>query len=97
MLNRVAKMAKRVAEDTGDPQNPLKKGERPTNVGNSTEASDEEFEDEFEDEFESEDELLEAGVDGRPDAEREAEEKGTWTMLVALCDFHQTTPTSHSD
>ncbi|KLU92769.1 ribosome assembly protein RRB1 [Magnaporthiopsis poae ATCC 64411] len=34
-----------------------------------------EFEDEFEDEFESEDEILEAGVDGRPDAEREAEEK----------------------
>jgi hypothetical protein len=28
-----------------------------------------EFEDEFEDEFESEDEILEAGVDGRPDAE----------------------------
>lgn len=35
-----------------------------------------EFEDEFEDEFESEDEILEAGVDGRPDAEREEEEKG---------------------
>ena len=33
-----------------------------------------EFEDEFEDEFESEDEILEAGVDGRPDEEREAEE-----------------------
>jgi ribosome assembly protein RRB1 len=35
-----------------------------------------EFEDEFEDEFESEDEILEAGVDGRPDAEREVDEKG---------------------
>ena len=35
-----------------------------------------EFEDEFEDEYESDDEILEAGVDGRPDAEREAEEKG---------------------
>ena len=34
-----------------------------------------EFEDEFEDEFESEDEILEAGVDGRPDEEREAEER----------------------
>ena len=34
-----------------------------------------EFEDEFEDEFESEDEIFEAGVDGRPDAEREAEER----------------------
>jgi len=32
------------------------------------------FEDEYEDEYESEDEILEAGVDGRPDAEREAEE-----------------------
>ena len=32
------------------------------------------FEDEFEDEFESEDEMFEAGVDGRPDAEREADE-----------------------
>lgn len=35
-----------------------------------------EFEDEYEDEFESEDEIFEAGVDGRPDADREAEEKG---------------------
>ena len=34
------------------------------------------FEDEFEDEFESEDEIIEAGVDGRPDAEREADEAG---------------------
>jgi ribosome assembly protein RRB1 len=33
------------------------------------------FEDEFEDEFESEDEIFEAGVDGRPDEEREAEER----------------------
>ncbi|RMZ76508.1 hypothetical protein DV738_g4932, partial [Chaetothyriales sp. CBS 135597] len=32
-----------------------------------------EFEDDYEDEFESEDEVLEAGVDGRPDAEREAD------------------------
>jgi ribosome assembly protein RRB1 len=51
----------------------LKSGERPIsdqpdddNVG--------EFEDEFEDEFESDDEIIEAGVDGRPDEEREAEE-----------------------
>lgn len=37
------------------------------------------FEDEFEDEYESEDEIFEAGVDGRPDEEREAEERrGTW-------------------
>lgn len=34
----------------------------------------EQFEDEFEDEYESEDEILEAGVDGRPDEEREAEQ-----------------------
>lgn len=35
-----------------------------------------EFEDEYEDEFESEeDEIFEAGVDGRPDEEREAEER----------------------
>ena len=33
------------------------------------------FNDEFEDEFESEDEIIEAGVDGRPDEEREAEER----------------------
>ncbi|KAI9678719.1 MAG: ribosome biosynthesis protein rrb1 [Caeruleum heppii] len=40
-----------------------------------------EFEDEYEDEFESEDEIIEAGVDGRPDEEREAEEK-TYAMDV---------------
>lgn len=39
-----------------------------------------EFEDEFEDEFDD-DEIIEAGVDGRPDAEREAEEKeGVWCI-----------------
>jgi len=45
------------------------------------------FEDEFEDEFESEDEILEAGVDGRPDEEREAEEREStfWTVIVAMC------------
>ncbi|RGP61797.1 ribosome assembly protein rrb1 [Fusarium sporotrichioides] len=67
-------MSKRTAEaDHGDA---LKGGERPEKMDiddNNKEMG--EFEDEFEDEFESEDEILEAGVDGRPDAEREAEEK----------------------
>lgn len=67
-------MAKREAEADEDASYALKKGERPINP-----ADDEmgDFEDEFEDEFESEDEdkILEAGVDGRPDAEREAEEE----------------------
>jgi ribosome assembly protein RRB1 len=40
------------------------------------------FEDEFEDEYESEDEIFEAGVDGRPDAEREAEERAVGAMDV---------------
>ncbi|KIV99426.1 uncharacterized protein PV09_08858 [Verruconis gallopava] len=48
----------------------LKGGDRP--VREDGEVLD--FEDEYEDEFESEDEIFEAGVDGRPDAEREAEE-----------------------
>jgi ribosome assembly protein RRB1 len=39
-----------------------------------------EFEDEFEDEYDD-DEILEAGVDGRPDAEREAEEKGGSSLV----------------
>lgn len=53
----------------------LKSGDRPI-MEDGAEAL--EFEDEFEDEFESEseDEIFEAGVDGRPDAEREAEEQG---------------------
>jgi ribosome assembly protein RRB1 len=52
---------------------PLKSGSRP--VPSHPEDNDTaEFEDEFEDEFESEDEIIEAGVDGRPDEEREAEE-----------------------
>jgi len=55
-----------------DPKS-LKSGERP--VSHPLDGEDVgEFEDEFEDEFESEDEIFEAGVDGRPDAEREAEE-----------------------
>jgi len=51
----------------------LKSGDRPIREDGEDAL---EFEDEYEDEFESEDEIFEAGVDGRPDAEREAEEKG---------------------
>lgn len=64
-------MSKRTADEDGD--TPLKGGNRPEMDIDDKEMG--EFEDEFEDEFESEDEVLEAGVDGRPDAEREAEEK----------------------
>jgi len=51
----------------------LKSGDRPMREDGEIAL---EFEDEYEDEFESEDEIFEAGVDGRPDAEREAEEQG---------------------
>jgi len=64
-------MSKRRAEDEEGGVS-LKAGDRPTTLKNG---DDVHFEDEFEDEFESEDEILEAGVDGRPDAEREAEER----------------------
>ena len=64
-------MAKRPAEDYRNGQDALKGGERPLNT---VDGEDEDFEDEFEDEYESEDEILEAGVDGRPDDVREAEE-----------------------
>jgi ribosome assembly protein RRB1 len=65
-------MSKRAADAVEDQA--LKAGERPVADAPPDEAG--EFEDEFEDEFESEDEILEAGVDGRPDEEREAEERG---------------------
>jgi hypothetical protein len=58
------------ADANGD--SPLKSGGRP--VDQTAVDDGEAFEDEYEDEFESEDEIMEAGVDGRPDAEREAEE-----------------------
>ena len=68
-------MAKRAAEDN-DQTSPgaLKSGERPVADGGVA-LPGEDFEDEFEDEFESEDEIMEAGVDGRPDEEREADER----------------------
>lgn len=67
-------MAKRAAEEEDTPM-PLKAGERPVADGGVGDGED--FEDEFEDEYESEDDILEAGVDGRPDAEREAEERAS--------------------
>ena len=80
-------MSKRTLEELAGAQiNPLKGGERPQGTENGDEAGD--FEDEYEDEFESEDEIFEAGVDGRPDDEGEAEERrGTWITLVALCEI----------
>lgn len=67
-------MSKRAADASEEQLASLKAGERPVAAAPPDEAG--EFEDEYEDEFESEDEVLEAGVDGRPDAEREEEEKG---------------------
>lgn len=72
-------MAKRGAED--DEQQTLKAGERP--VADDGVAEGQDFEDEFEDEYESEDEILEAGVDGRPDEEREAEEAASGIIDLA--------------
>ncbi|KAK5655881.1 hypothetical protein OQA88_5420 [Cercophora sp. LCS_1] len=69
-------MSKRNA-DEDSLAGPLKGGDRPDAMDIDEKPNDMgEFEDEFEDEFESEDEIIEAGVDGRPDAEREAEEAG---------------------
>ena len=70
-------MSKRTAETLDREGVALKAGDRPIAAEDGSE--DEEFEDEFEDEFDSEDEFVEAGVDGRPDEEREADEKrGMW-------------------
>ena len=66
-------MSKRPAEELDSGGVALKGGERPVKFENGEEAGD--FEDEFEDEYESEEEIFEAGVDGRPDAERETEER----------------------
>jgi len=69
-------MSKRGAEELENGDQALKSGQRP--IGDSQDGEQPEFEDEYEDEFESEDEIFEAGVDGRPDAEREAEEQQGW-------------------
>lgn len=65
-------MAKRPGEELEKETDALKSGERPVKTANGEEGD---FEDEFEDEYESVDEMFEAGVDGRPDDEREAEER----------------------
>ncbi|KAF2087951.1 glutamate-rich WD repeat-containing protein-like protein 1 [Saccharata proteae CBS 121410] len=65
-------MSKRPAEHEHEPE-ALKAGDRPLPPQQQDGIG--EFEDEYEDEFESEDEIFEAGVDGRPDEEREAEER----------------------
>lgn len=64
-------MSKRPAENSNGDRVPLRNGDRPLG---ETEDPEGPFEDEFEDEFESDEEIIEAGVDGRPDEEREAEE-----------------------
>ncbi|KAH8705295.1 WD40-repeat-containing domain protein [Talaromyces proteolyticus] len=66
-------MSKRTADASEEESAALKAGQRPLSEAPPDEIG--EFEDEFEDEFESEDEIIEAGVDGRPDEEREAEER----------------------
>lgn len=65
-------MSKRAADPIDEAEGVLKQGERPLN--GTADGDDVQFEDDFEDEFESEDEIMEAGVDGRPDDEREAEQ-----------------------
>jgi hypothetical protein len=77
-------MAKRPA-DSEQEQEAFKNGNRPMDI-DKDEVGD--FEDEFEDEFESEDEIFEAGVDGRPDEEREAEERERTSgssYIVSIC------------
>lgn len=71
-------MSKRPAEAFENGGVPLKGGERQEKRAAEDDVG--EFEDEFEDEYESEDEIMEAGVDGRPDVEREAEEKSSKSL-----------------
>jgi ribosome assembly protein RRB1 len=73
-------MAKRPA-DSEQELEAIKNGDRPMEI-DQDEVGD--FEDEFEDEFESEDEIFEAGVDGRPDEEREAEERESMCRPLKL-------------
>lgn len=68
-------MSKRTAEED-DASVALKAGSRPRAAAAGDQNNVLDFEDEFEDEYESEDEIFEAGVDGRPDIEREVESKG---------------------
>ena len=77
-------MSKRPIDDAAEGGVSLKSGGRPQELANGTEP--EGFEDEYEDEYESEGEFVDAGVDGRPDAEREIEEKGRWMTPKARCE-----------
>jgi len=71
-ISYTGSMSKRPADSDEHELDAIKNGDRPMEL-DQEEAG--EFEDEFEDEYESEDEIFEAGVDGRPDEEREAEER----------------------
>ncbi|KZF26924.1 glutamate-rich WD repeat-containing protein 1 [Xylona heveae TC161] len=85
-------MSKRAAEPSDKELDALKGGERPAKPEDNPEIG--EFEDEYEDEFESEDEIIEAGVDGRPDEEREAEEQGdgaNWILITEAMEVDQQT------
>ena len=77
-------MSKRNADSENG--TPLKGGSRPDgmDIDDKEDRDMGEFEDEFEDEFESEDEIFEAGVDGRPDVEREADEKSKLEQLLLI-------------
>ena len=75
-------MSKRPAEELSSGDVALKGGERPVKTEDDDEAGD--FEDEFEDEYESEEEIFEAGVDGRPDAEREVDERRGMSLAPVL-------------
>lgn len=74
-------MSKRQIEDADDEPQPLKAGSRPSVDQNGEELD---FEDPYDDEWEEEDEIFEAGVDGRPDAEREAEEAKEGALYIYL-------------
>ena len=79
-------MGKRPIEDDSDGGVVLKNGDRMATSQASNEAK--EYEDDFEDEFESDEEIFEAGVDGRPDAEREEDEKrGMWYTPWLMCEI----------
>lgn len=74
-------MSKRAGDEL-DGGAPLKSGDRPANGDHNDDGM--EFEDAYEDEYESEEEIFEAGVDGRPDSQREAEAKGLFNRVERL-------------
>jgi len=74
-------MSKRQIEDAEDEPKALKAGSRPLVDQNGEEL---EFEDPYDDEWDEEEEIFEAGVDGRPDAEREAEEEREGAVYIHM-------------